>query len=278
MTGTEVRVSPAWLRLREDEDAAARSRELARAVRAWPGPGEVRVVHDLGAGDGSMGRWLGPLLGGPQHWVLHDRDPDLLHAAAGAPPVPSPGGPRTAVETRVGDITRLTSADLRGASLVTASALLDVLTLEEVGRLVRLWADVGAPVLVALSVTGRVQLHPTDVLDGLLTSAFNDHQRRATARGALLGPEAVRVTVALLHQLGWRVRLRPSPWRLDGRRPALTEEWLHGWVGAAVEQRPELGPAAEAYVEARTAQLAAGALRVGVHHLDLLALPGGGPR
>ena len=29
-----------------------------------------------------MGRWLAPLLDGPQHWVLHDRDPDLLGVAA----------------------------------------------------------------------------------------------------------------------------------------------------------------------------------------------------
>ena len=38
------------------------------------------VIHDLGCGTGSMGRWLAPRLPGPQHWVLHDRDADLLDA------------------------------------------------------------------------------------------------------------------------------------------------------------------------------------------------------
>ena len=47
------------------------------------------------AAAGSMGRWLAPLLAGPQHWVLHDRDPDLLDVAA-AEPAPGCGrrGPR----------------------------------------------------------------------------------------------------------------------------------------------------------------------------------------
>ena len=31
-----------------------------------------------------MGRWLAPLLPGPQHWVLHDRDADLLAVASHA--------------------------------------------------------------------------------------------------------------------------------------------------------------------------------------------------
>ncbi|GDY52381.1 hypothetical protein SVIO_030040 [Streptomyces violaceusniger] len=44
-------------------------------------------------------------------------------------------------------------------------------------------------------------------------------------------------------------------------------------MGAAVEHRPELGAHAEAYLRRRLAMAAAGALRVVVHHHDLLALP-----
>ena len=40
------------------------------------------MIHDLGSGTGSMSRWLAPRLPGPQHWVLHDRDADLLARAA----------------------------------------------------------------------------------------------------------------------------------------------------------------------------------------------------
>ena len=80
-----VLVSPEWLDLREPADAAARSTELAeRLARHLPaGP---LVIHDLGGGSGAMGRWLAPRLPGPQHWVVHDRDPDLLELAVANPP------------------------------------------------------------------------------------------------------------------------------------------------------------------------------------------------
>ncbi len=89
--------SPDWLALREPADAAARSRELVGLLAADPAvrgrsPGAPLVVHDLGSGSGSMGRWFAPLLPGPQHWVLHDRDAVLLAVAAAA----APRRPRTA--------------------------------------------------------------------------------------------------------------------------------------------------------------------------------------
>ncbi len=272
MTGIPVRVSPDWLRLRSPADAAARSAELAAVLRPPPRHGGVRVVHDLGCGDGSMGRWLAPRLDGPQHWVLHDIDAGLLRLAAANPPVPD--RPDVTIETRCGDVTRLGPDDLAGASLVAASALLDVLTGEELDTVVRFCAATGAPALVTLSVTGGVTFSPTDPLDNPLRQAFNDHQRRATTRGHLLGPDAARVAVGLFHDLGYRVRVRPSPWHLHTER-ALVQEWLTDWVAAAVEQQPALGDRSQRYLADRLERLAAGGLRVAVHHLDLLAAPGG---
>ena len=47
-----------------------------------------------------MTRWLAPLLPGPQHWVLHDRDEDLLHVARSTVPVTVPARSRD-VEARL---------------------------------------------------------------------------------------------------------------------------------------------------------------------------------
>src|SRR4051812_35198237 len=191
MSATAVRVSPDWLTLREPADAAARSVELAgrlaRHLRAGP-----LVIHDLGGGSGAMGRWLAPRLPGPQHWVVHDRDPDLLELA---------GADRAGVETRRSDITRLTPADLAGASAVTASALLDLLTADELGGM--LAACAGTPVLLALTVAGRVALPPPQPLDARIAAAFDAHQRR----GGLLGPGAVAAARAALR--GREVLIRP---------------------------------------------------------------------
>ena len=95
MTAT---VTPDWLTLREPADAAARSAELAARL------GRHRVIHDLGGGSGAMGRWLAPRLPGPQHWVVHDRDPALLELV---------DIPAATVETRLSRHRRLTAGRSR---------------------------------------------------------------------------------------------------------------------------------------------------------------------
>ncbi|GAA4571549.1 hypothetical protein GCM10023176_32470 [Micromonospora coerulea] len=258
-----------WLRLREPADAAARAIELADAVRRGLTGDRPVVVHDLGTGTGSMGRWLAPLLPGPQHWILYDQDAGLLdRAAADLVDAAADGSPVT-VETRRADITRLTAADLADAGLVTASALLDMLTAEEVERVVA--ACAGRPSLFMLTVVGRVEFTPADPLDAEFAAAFNAHQRRTVGGRALLGPDAVEATRAAFGRRGVDVRTRPSPWRLGPEQAALTAAWLTGWLDAAGERRRELAGRAGAYRRRRLAEAAQGRLRVLLHHTDLLA-------
>lgn len=233
-----------WLALREPADAAARAADL---VARLPAANE-HVIHDLGAGTGSMGRWLAPRLDGPQHWVLHDRDADLLERAdiSGA-----------TFETRRSDVTR---PDLAGATLVTASALLDLLTEDGVKGLVGACVEAGCPALLTLSVTGGVELTPADPLDGRVGAAFNAHQRR----NGLLGPDAPAVAAEEFRRCGAKVIVRPSPWRLGPAQTELIAAWFGGWVAAAREHDPELD--LDAYGRRRVAQ-------VTVEHADLLALP-----
>jgi hypothetical protein len=171
------------------------------------------------------------------------------------------------VETRRSDLTRLAPEDLAGASLVTASALLDLLNADELVRV--LVASAGCPTLLALTVVGRVTLTPEEPLDALMGAAFDAHQRR----GRKLGPDAVAAVVEELRGTGAEVLARPSPWRLDAARSDLTAEWFVGWVGAACEQEPGLAPEAGAYMERRLGQAAAGELEVIVDHADVLVLP-----
>ncbi len=213
MSATAVRVSPGWLVLREPADAAARSAELAERLRQYlPAPGHL-VIHDLGGGSGAMGRWLAPRLPGPQHWVVHDRDADLLELVVADPPGPAADGAAVTVEARPSDITRLAPEDLAGASLVVASALLDLLTVRELLRM--LYVCAGRPMLLALTVLGGVTLLPADPLDARMAAAFNAHQRRTTTAGRRLGPAAVTAAVEELRGTGAEVLVRPSPWRLD---------------------------------------------------------------
>jgi SAM-dependent methyltransferase len=259
-----------WLTLREAADAAARAPELVEPIRQRLADNSRLVIHDLGSGTGSMARWLAPRLPGPQHWVLYDRDAALLARATAEPIAASDGTPVT-VETRQRDITRLTADDLDGASLITASALLDMLTADEVERVVAACVGAGCPVLLTISVIGRVELTPPDPLDATIAEAFNAHQRRTTGGRALLGPDAVDACVEALRRRGVDVLVRSSPWRLGADQADLAAEWLHGWLAAACEQRPELTDRAASYTARRLADAAAGRLGVVVGHHDLLA-------
>ena len=273
MSAGQVRVSSEWLTLREWADAAARAPDLVDEIGAALRTDGVVVVHDLGCGTGSMARWLAVQLDGPQHWVMTDRDVDLLAVAAADPPKAACDGAPVTIETRERDITRLEPADLAGAGLITASALLDMLTGAELERLVAGCAAAGCPVLIALSVTGRVEISPADPFDERVAHAFNAHQRRDTGAGRLLGPDAVDVAVDGLTRRGLDVLVRPSPWQLGPDQADLAVQWFAGWVAAACEQRPELGPDARSYARQRLAQAAAGRLTVTVHHEDVLARP-----
>ncbi|MDG4770100.1 class I SAM-dependent methyltransferase [Solwaraspora sp. WMMD792] len=266
--------SPAWLGLREPADAQARSAELVAEVRRLLTGAARTEIHDLGCGTGSMGRWLAPQLPGAQRWVLHDRDRELLrHAEARMAPAASDGAPVTATARR-DDLTALTVDDLAGADLVTASALLDLLTADEVDRLAATVRAVACPALLTLTVVGEVRFDPADPLDGELTAAFNEHQRRHSAGRPLLGPSAVEAATEAFTRHGATVLVRPSPWLLGPERAELTERWLDGWIAAAYEQRPELAARPEGYRRRRLAAAAAGELGVTVEHRDMLVVPG----
>ncbi|MDN5914568.1 MAG: SAM-dependent methyltransferase [Pseudonocardia sp.] len=288
---------PGWLALREPADAAARAPELVERLRGYLGghlTGDRTVVRDLGCGTGSMGRWLAGRLsadtadtgdtpdiadpagtpdpaGTGQHWVLHDRDTALLERAVAS----LPDG--ITAETCAGDLTGLDAARLAGTSLVTASALLDLLTADEVEDLAEACTGAGCPALLTLSVTGSVWFAPSEPLDDAFAAAFDAHQRRVAGGRALLGPDAADTAAAAFRRRGAAVVVAPSPWRLDPDRPGLIEAWLRGRLAAACAQRPELGSAAGAYLRRRLGALADGELAVVVGHADLLALPPADP-
>lgn len=243
--------SETWLGLREPADAAARSKDLVGLL-----PAGIRTVRDLGCGTGSLGRWLAPQLAAPQHWIMADRDPVLLEYAQANMPFDG-----VTVTTELSDVTALTAGDLDGTDLVTCSALLDILTADDLDRLARACADSRTPALFTLSVTGEVTLEPAAEDDKSVAEAFNEHQRR----NRKLGPDAPAAAKAAFERAGATVVTRESPWWLDENLAELTREWLRGWVGAAREQRPDLR--LDAYLDERLA----GGTTATVGHLDLLA-------
>src|SRR3954463_15666172 len=118
-----------WLALREPADVAARSSSLPRAVasgQAHPLP--MRVL-DLGAGTGANLRFMAGPLPQPQHWLLVDHDARLLdQVPSRMPPDRRALCQVTMMRADLADIESIESAIFEKRSLVTASALLDLVS------------------------------------------------------------------------------------------------------------------------------------------------------
>ena len=267
---------PDWLDLREPADHRARSVELAGELAAALRPGPVRIL-DIGCGSGATTRWLAPLLPGPQEWELLDRDPALLALVPDrTAAVRDRGGAPVACSTRRAEITALTARDLATFSAVTASALVDLLTATEIDGLAAACAAARVPALLTLTVMGPVEIDPPDPeIDAEVTAAFDAHQRRTVVGRPLLGPDAARATVQAFRRHGMTVHTADSPWRLDDGDRILTARWLTERVDAAVEHQPDLQMRATEALHRRLMNRAP--LRAVIYHIDLLALPIGGP-
>ncbi len=266
---SEESFSSDWLALREPVDHRSRAVDLMAPLVEWLGLRTSRKVLDLGSGTGSNLRYLAPLLAGGQEWTLLDRDPDLLARATGAT-VAIAGASR--VEHVCGELDREGLALVPGADLVTASALLDLVTQEWVGRLAATCRVAGSAVLLALTWDGTMTWADPDPDDALVAAAVRSHQLRDKKMGLALGPAAGPATERAFRSAGFDTRLRPSPWRLGPTEAALALALIDGWEAAASEQRPDAELLILDWAERRR-QATAHPFALEVGHVDLLALP-----
>ena len=132
-----------WLELRVQADNAARALTgvtlLPRLVQylAATEAGDSGVdVIDLGSGTGANQRWLAPRLPFEQHWLLIDHDQALHHH--------HPVASRTRLLTADVGILASVLNRMGGARLVTCSALLDVLTIDQLEAIGSAWLRPGS--------------------------------------------------------------------------------------------------------------------------------------
>lgn len=278
-----------WLALRDPFDRAART-PADDALAAGPRPLGTLHVLDLGCGTGASVRALARRLGGRQRWTLVDHDAGLLATlpqavgawaraqglrlqAQGTGLVLQGAGLHAELACRRADLaTGLATLPFPQGGLVTASALLDLVSDDWLAGLVAHTRAAGAAVCWALSVDGRGGFAPADPDDALVQSLFAAHQQRDKGFGPALGAAAPARAAALLRAAGYRTTLLPSDWCIDAARggddQAMARALVDGMAAAAVEQAPAQAGAVQAWRARRLGMLARTRLCVG--HGDLL--------
>ncbi len=287
---------PDWLSLREPLDARSRAASLAPIIAAalrGAGPPDITIqVVDLGAGTGANLRYVAPLLGGPQGWIAADQDPSLLEtmnlrmrdwAESMDAEVDEEGDGRITVradlfECHISTVsidlgTELDRLALPDGALVTASALLDLVSEDWLWRLARSSADRAAPVWFALSYDGRVECNPEEPEDLEVLNLFNRHQRTDKGFGPALGPGAARKAAEIFADHGYRTCSEPSDWRVGSDSKPLQRALLDGWFRAACEVDPSRSSKFGEWRERRRAHIDNGRSEMIVGHVDVIGTP-----
>src|SRR5262249_20620765 len=159
-------------------------------------------------GTGSTLRAVAAHLPARQNWRLVDNDLGLL-ARAGELTRSSGAN----VTTTPVDLSHDLEAALDGAvDLVTASALLDLVSAAWLERLAVETAARRLPIYAALTYDGRAELEPVDPFDAAIIAAVNRHQRRDKGFGPALGPAAAAAAVTQFQVVQYAVTQGQSDW------------------------------------------------------------------
>ncbi|MGJ8610772.1 MAG: class I SAM-dependent methyltransferase [Octadecabacter sp.] len=254
---SDISFASDWLALREPADHAARDAALLGMAARCALSGAA--VLDLGCGTGSTARAFAGAGFDHLDWRLFDSDAGLLSLAANRDPN---------VDVIVGDLGDVADIPLDGVGLVTASALLDLMSLNWLEALAKRVCAANLPFYGALNYNGVMDWSPPRPDDKIVTDLFNSHQQRDKGTGPALGPTSGETAGRIFKDLGYDVYLAQSPWVIAPDQPDLHTMFLDGVADAVADMDDALAQDWRAYRNAAVSKT-----RATVGHLDILALP-----
>jgi hypothetical protein len=277
-----------WLALRERTDWASRSEALVERIRRAIPSAEIAAV-DLCTGTGSNLRYLMDRLPAPQRWLVVDRDAELLAEVPARLSIWARERARTVrvdegglhvrgdrfscdVETRQMDLDLLDPGIFEGRHLVTASALLDLVSERWLRTLAERCRDAGSAALFSITYNGESSCDPSEPEDEMVRELMNRHQKTDKGLGGpAAGPDAWDLAERAFAEAGYHVERASSDWRIEPGEQAFQRMLIDGWAHAATEMAPQHAAMIANWLERRRAHTAAGRSRIVVGHYDMAA-------
>jgi SAM-dependent methyltransferase len=258
-----------WLALREPLDMRARNGAVLDAVAAACKHKPALSIVDLGSGTGSTVRALTARLPTPQRWKLVDKDPVLL-AKAFATARPRGVTIGTQEFDLNGDLGPLFDDRV---DLITASALIDLVSEPWLANLAAAAAARSLPVYIAFTYDGRIKFSRFDPADASIVSAFNAHQRTNKGFGPALGPRAAASAERIFRALGYSFVSGYSDWLAEPADVEFQLALLADLRQVAGEMGAHSPEALEGWFAHHCQAVKTGELTLSVGHVDFFAQP-----
>ena len=262
-----------WLNLREVSDHRARDKNLLKNAVDWLNNLQTkeRVIVDLGSGTGSTIRCLQrfttqlPSI----QWRLVDNDPEVLAEAIDR------HSNDYSVESFLVDLSETQKLPLDSVSMITASALFDLVSenfIHELCQLVKVKNDCRPVGLYsALNYDGCIKWTPSHPLDAAILVNFNTDQRRDKGFGPALGPDASDFLQSQFNVTKFQCLSANSPWLLDSGDYLITESLINGISEVALQTDGLTNSDVLSWKAFRIKNMRAGSCFLG--HTDILVLP-----
>ena len=262
-----------WLNLREASDHKARDRHLLKTAANWLNDlkSKDKVIVDLGSGTGSTIRGLQRYteLAPSIQWRLVDNDPELLAEAIHR------HSEEYSIENFLVDLSKTQKLPLKSVSLITASALLDLVSGDFIRDLCQLIKEKNEDrplgFYSALNYDGCIKWTPFHPLDAAILMNFNTDQRRDKGFGPALGPDATDFLKTQFHSTKFKCLSAKSPWLLGSADYLLTESLINGISGVAIQTDGLTNSDIQDWKTFRIENVRTGTCYLG--HTDILVLP-----
>ena len=262
-----------WLNLREASDHKARDRHLLKTAANWLNDlkSKDKVIVDLGAGTGSTIRGLQrhTTLAPSIQWRLVDDDPELLAEAVRR------HSEEYSIESFLVDLSATQKLPLESVSLITASALLDLVSSNFIRDLCQLIKEKNEDrplgFYSALNYDGCIKWTPFHPLDAAILMNFNTDQSRDKGFGPALGPDATDFLKTQFDSTKFQCLSAKSPWLLGSADYLLTESLINGISDVAIQTDELTNSDIQDWKTFRIKNVRTGTCYLG--HTDILVLP-----